>query len=159
MEKIKDNTKEIASIPAITQELTSTRKKLKKGEYIEAVGRRKTAVARVRITPNDKSVFVVNGKPLGNYFTTDTLQTVVKNPIQQVNLDEKFSTSVIVKGGGMQAQAEATRHGISRALVDFDTELRKNLKKAGFLKRDPRKKERKKFGLKKARRAPQWSKR
>jgi len=100
MEKIKDNTKEIASIPAITQELTSTRKKLKKGEYIEAVGRRKTAVARVRITPNDKSVFVVNGKPLGNYFTTDTLQTVVKNPIQQVNLDEKFSTSVIVKGGG-----------------------------------------------------------
>jgi len=141
------------------QEIISTRKKLKKGEYIEAVGRRKTAVARVRITPSERNVFVVNNKPLNVYFPTDALQAVVKNPIQQANLDEKFSSSVVVKGGGIHAQAEAARHGISRALVDFDIELRKNLKKAGFLKRDPRKKERKKFGLKKARRAPQWSKR
>ncbi|MFH1859119.1 MAG: 30S ribosomal protein S9 [Patescibacteria group bacterium] len=159
MEKATDNTNEIMINLAPEQGLVSTRKKFKKGEYIEAVGRRKTAVARVRITPNDKNVFIVNSKPLGKYFTTDALQAVVKNPIQQSNLDKKFSISVVVKGGGMQAQAEATRHGISRALVDFDLELRKNLKKAGFLKRDPRKKERKKFGLKKARRAPQWSKR
>lgn len=136
-----------------------TRKELKDGEYIETIGRRKTATARIRITPGAKNVFTINGKTLGVYFQTDSLQDVVKRPLTDSSVNAKFNVSVVVKGGGSRSQAEAIRHGVARALVEFDSDLRKGLKKLGFLKRDPRKKERKKFGLKKARRAPQWSKR
>ncbi len=130
----------------------------KKGErYIEAVGRRKTAVARVRITPHAKTSFVVNEKDLHEYFPVSEMQDIVKQPLSEIK--GKFSISIKVNGGGMHSQSEAARHGIARALVKSDAELRKDLKKEGYLKRDPRAKERRKFGLKKARKAPQWSKR
>jgi small subunit ribosomal protein S9 len=138
---------------------TAHRGDLADGRYIEAVGRRKTAVARVRISISSKNVYTINGKTLNAYLPTTVLQNVVKDPLNKAGIETKFSVSAMVNGGGINAQAEAIRHGISRALVDFDIELRKHIKKLGFLKRDPRAKERKKFGLKGARRAPQWSKR
>ncbi len=126
-------------------------------KYIEAVGRRKTAVARVRITPASKNTFVVNDKELENYFTVVDMQNTVKQPLSAI--EAKFKITAKIVGGGMHSQSEAMRHGIARALVENQGELRKDLKKAGYLKRDPRAKERRKFGLKKARKAPQWSKR
>ena len=128
-------------------------------KYIEAVGRRKTAIARVRITPGIKTEISVNDKPLASYFKTRELIAVAKDPLEKIALKQKFHVSAIIVGGGTNAQAEALRHGLSRALTYYDKELRGRLKKLGFLKRDPRKKERKKFGLKKARKAPTWSKR
>ena len=128
-------------------------------KYIETVGRRKTATARVRITEASKTTYVVNDSKLTEYFPTESLQSIVKDAFELVKLDTKFSVSALVKGGGLNAQAEAVRHGISRALLKVDEDLQKDLKKAGFLRRDPRMKERKKFGLKKARKSPQWSKR
>jgi len=128
-------------------------------KYYEAVGRRKTAVARVRLfTKGDKS-FLVNEKPLSHYFPTSELQKTVVSPLETMKCLDKFQILTIVRGGGLSSQAEALRHGITRALTLFNPDFRKRLKKAGFLKRDPRMKERKKFGLKGARRAPQWSKR
>src|SRR3989344_5729114 len=124
-------------------------------KYIEAVGRRKTSVARVRIVPATKSSFLVNDKELDVYFSTKELQTIVKEPLSEIK--DKFKIMAKIKGGGIHSQAEAFRHGIARALVLNDQQLRKDLKKAGYLKRDPRSKERRKFGLKKARKAPQWS--
>ncbi len=126
--------------------------------YIEAVGRRKTAIARVRLFESGKSSFVVNDKPLATYFPTEQLQVTVKDPFTKLKLS-KFKVQAHIVGGGISAQAEALRHGISRALLEYDAELRKDLKPLGFLKRDPRAKERRKFGLKKARKSPQWSKR
>jgi small subunit ribosomal protein S9 len=134
-----------------------TKKETKK--YLETVGRRKTAVARVRITEADKTTYVVNNLKLSEYFPTSDLQGIVKDSLKESNIETKFLVSSLVKGGGLNAQAEAIRHGISRALLIFDEDLKKTLKKAGFLKRDPRMKERKKFGLKKARKSPQWNKR
>lgn len=134
-----------------------TKKETKK--YLETVGRRKTAVARVRITEADKTTYVVNGVKLSDYFPTSDLQEIVKDSLKESKLDSKFTISGLVKGGGLNAQAEAFRHGISRAFLLFDEDSKKSLKKAGFLKRDPRMKERKKFGLKKARKSPQWNKR
>jgi len=132
----------------------------KKKEYFEGVGRRKTAVARVRLWTNKKEKsFFVNGKPLKEYFPTIELQQAVYAPLNLMNYPEEFKVSVKVKGGGIVSQAEAVRHGLARALVLFDPDFRKKLKKAGYLKRDPRMRERKKFGLKRARRAPQWQKR
>lgn len=125
--------------------------------YIETVGRRKTSIARVRITPSSKSTFLVNNKELEVYFPTKEMQTIVVQPF--FNTLEKFKVTAKIVGGGIHSQSEALRHGIARALVDYNLELRKGLKKAGYLKRDPRSKERRKFGLKKARKAPQWSKR
>ncbi|OGZ03807.1 MAG: 30S ribosomal protein S9 [Candidatus Lloydbacteria bacterium RIFCSPHIGHO2_01_FULL_41_20] len=133
--------------------------KTKTVRYIEAVGRRKSAIARVRITPGEKTEIVVNEKPLGLYFKTRELVSTSKDPLEKTALEQKFYVSAIIKGGGVSAQADALRHGISRALINYDKELRTRLKKLGFLKRDPRKKERKKYGLKKARKAPTWSKR
>lgn len=130
-----------------------------KGRYIEAIGRRKTAAARVRLFKSAKESFLVNDKGLAEYFPINALQSVAKDPFTKANLTQKFTVSAHIQGGGISAQAEALRHGIARALVIHDSELRVQLKKAGFLKRDPREKERKKFGLKKARKAPQWSKR
>ncbi len=125
-------------------------------KYIEGIGRRKESVARVRITPASKTSFVINDKAIADYFKTETLQKIVKEA-----LDEKgdFTVTVKVVGGGVNSQAESVRLGIARALIKGNIELRKDLKAKGFLKRDPRVKERRKFGLKKARKAAQWSKR
>lgn len=128
-------------------------------KYIEAVGRRKTSIARVRITPSSKTSFIVNQKDLHVYFPVAEMQDIVKQPFTEAKISEKFKVSAKIVGGGIHSQAEAMRHGIARALVLHAGELRKTLKKAGHLKRDPRSKERRKFGLKKARKAPQWSKR
>lgn len=129
------------------------------GRYIEAIGRRKTATARVRITEGAKEGISINGKSLEVYFPTDELQSIVNTVISKSKIPVKFNITVVVKGGGVHSQAESVRHGISRALVIHSEESRPRLKKLGLLKRDPRSKERRKFGLKKARKAPQWSKR
>jgi len=132
--------------------------KLKIDKYIEAIGRRKTSVARVRLVPASKNSFEINNKDLATYFPTAELRNVVENPFVIAKAGS-FSVSAHLKGGGIHSQAEALRHGISNALSLHDDSLRKGLKAEGFLKRDPRSKERRKFGLKKARKAPQWSKR
>jgi len=131
----------------------------KENKYIETVGRRKTSIARARITPAAKSSFTVNEKSVEDYFKVAEQQYIVTAAISESKLEQKFAVTVMVKGGGVNSQAEAIRHAIARALITFDMTLRKDLKKAGYLKRDPRAKERRKFGLKKARKAPQWSKR
>ncbi len=129
-------------------------------KYIETIGRRKTASARVRITPAPKTTYDINGKTIEQYFPTKELQTTAQESLKESKLTEtKFKITVVAKGGGVSGQADAMRHGIARALIEWDKELRGKLKKAGLLKRDPRAKERRKFGLKKARKSPQWSKR
>jgi small subunit ribosomal protein S9 len=128
-------------------------------KYIETVGRRKTAIARARITPSAKSSYSVNDKSVEDYFKVAEQRDIVMNAMAEAKIDQKFAITIMVKGGGVNAQAEAIRHAIARGLITFDQTLRKDLKKAGYLKRDPRAKERRKFGLKKARKAPQWSKR
>lgn len=130
----------------------------KENKYIETVGRRKTSSARVRLFESTKMSYEVGGKTLEEYFPTKELQHIITSPFTKAG-SLKWKVTARITGGGIHSQAEAMRHGISRALVDFDAELRKTLKKEGFLKRDPRSKERRKFGLKKARKAPQWSKR
>ncbi len=129
--------------------------------YIEAVGRRKTAIARVRITPATKGSFLINDKELHVYFPVVEMQNIAHAAFKEVGdtLGTQFKLTAHIVGGGIHSQAEALRHGIARAIVAHTTETRKTLKKVGYLKRDPRAKERRKFGLKKARKAPQWSKR
>lgn len=127
--------------------------------YTEGIGRRKTANARVRITPADKVTLIVNEKKGDEYFSTKELVAIALEPFNSDDVTQDFSVSVKVTGGGQAAQAEAIRHGISRALVKLDEKLRTPLKKEGLLTRDSRVKERKKPGLKKARKAAQWSKR
>ena len=126
--------------------------------YFYGTGRRKSSVARVRLYPGTGNV-TVNGKDLSDYFGTETLRVIVKQPLALTNLADKFDVVATVAGGGFTGQAGALRHGVARALNASDIELRSTLKKAGFLTRDPRMKERKKYGLKKARRASQFSKR
>ena len=121
-------------------------------------GRRKSSVARVYLTPGTGKV-VINKKDMDDYFGLETLKIIVKQPLVATNTVDKFDVLVNVKGGGFTGQAGAIRHGISRALLEADADYRAILKKAGFLTRDSRMKERKKPGLKKARRAPQFSKR
>lgn len=128
-------------------------------QYIQAIGRRKNASAQVRITPASKTTYVINDKELDDYFDIEVLRNVVRSPFTIVETKDEFTVSVIVKGGGISAQADAIRHGISRCLIKYNEELRGDLKSAGYLKRDPRRKERKKPGLKKARKRPAWSKR
>ncbi len=133
-----------------------------KEKYIEAIGRRKTSTARVRITESSKTHFLVNGKDAKEYFKTADQRRLILDPMIKglpTGFSKKWSVEVHVSGGGIHSQAEAIRPGLSRALVDSDITLRGGLKTLGFLKRDPRAKERRKFGLKKARKAPQWSKR
>ena len=134
-------------------------KKASTKEYFRAIGRRKTATAQVRLYKAAKNSYTVNGKELEVYFPTAELKKIVTGAFETSTPAEKFEVVVTTKGGGSHAQAEAVRHGISRALVLFDAELRTPLKKAKMLKRDSRQVERKKFGLKKARKSPQWSKR
>ena len=121
-------------------------------------GRRKSSVARVRLVPGEGNI-IVNDRSLDDYFGLETLKVIVKQPLVLTGLENKFDIHVNVIGGGFTEQAGAIRHGIARALLKADENLRPVLKKAGFLTRDPRMKERKKYGLKKARRAPQFSKR
>jgi len=121
-------------------------------------GRRKKSVARVRLVPGDGKI-LINDRTLDDYFGLETLKVIVKQPLVLTDTLGKFDVICKVIGGGFTGQAGAIRHGISRALLKADEELRPALKKAGFLTRDPRMKERKKYGLKKARRAPQFSKR
>lgn len=133
-------------------------------KYIEAIGRRKTSTARVRITPSSKASFLVNDQDAKEYFKTDDqrgliLDPMVKGVVEGQERNIKWAVEAHVNGGGIHSQAEAIRHGLSRALVKSDEELHTTLKGLGFLKRDPRAKERRKFGLKKARKAPKWSKR
>ena len=132
---------------------------LESEKYFEAVGRRKTAAARVRLFTRGEKAILVNENPYEKYFSTLNLQQIVSAPLRKMKCLDKFRVLVKIKGGGIHAQAEATRHGIARALVKFNPNFRKRLRRAGYLTRDPRQRERKKFGLKRARRAPQWQKR
>ncbi len=128
-------------------------------KYFEAVGRRKTAVARIRLFPGAKAGYEVNGRTLESYFPVREMQLTAISSITNGKAAEKFHVTAKLVGGGIAAQAEAMRLGIARALLEYDLNLRPGLKKLGYLKRDPRAKERRKFGLKKARKSPQWSKR
>lgn len=133
--------------------------KIKKDtRYIEAVGRRKTSVARVRLFAGGEGM-IVNERPYKEYFPTGEMQKIAEDAFRKTRPATRFAVTAVIKGGGIHSQSEALRHGIARCLIQFDTELRSKLKKPGFLRRDPRVKERRKFGLKKARRAPQWQKR
>lgn len=121
-------------------------------------GRRKSSVARVYLVPGSGKI-TINKKDMDEYFGLETLKIIVRQPLEATNTTDKYDVRVNVRGGGFTGQAGAIRHGIARALLTVDGEYRPTLKKAGFLTRDPRMKERKKYGLKKARRAPQFSKR
>jgi small subunit ribosomal protein S9 len=122
-------------------------------------GRRKSAVARVRLIPGGNGAITINNRSIDEYCDLDTLKLIIRQPLVLTNTESKYDVFVNVNGGGFTGQAGAIRHGISRALIVAEPELRSALKKEGFLTRDPRMKERKKYGLKKARRAPQFSKR
>jgi small subunit ribosomal protein S9 len=129
-----------------------------KSERYYGTGRRKSSVARVYITPG-KGKITINKRDIDDYFGLETLKMVVRQPLVATETEGKFDITVTVKGGGVTGQAGAIRHGLSRALLEADADYRPLLKKEGFLTRDPRMKERKKYGLKAARRAPQFSKR
>jgi len=139
----------------MTEKKTTTKEK----EYFRAIGRRKTSTAVVRLVKATKNSYVINNKDFIEYFKTADLKKIITSAFETATPAEKFEVIVTVKGGGIHSQAEAIRHGISRALVLHDNDLRGILKKSKMLKRDPRQVERKKFGLKKARKSPQWSKR
>lgn len=134
-------------------------KKRVRHSYLYAVGRRKKAVARVRLFKKGEGKIIINEKEYDKYFPNFELNKMILQPLKAVGKLKDFNLSIKVAGGGFQGQAEAIRHGIARSLVVFDKDLRKTLKPLGFLRRDPRRKERKKPGLKRARRAPQWQKR
>lgn len=127
--------------------------------YLQATGKRKTAAARVRLFKGGKGIITVNDMPMAEYFSTPLMQMVVVEALKGVAMENNFDVTVRVRGGGKQGQAEAVRHGIARTLLEFNKELRPVLKAQRLLTRDSRAKERKKPGLKRARRAPQWSKR
>ena len=127
--------------------------------YAYGTGRRKSSTARVHLIPNGTGVITVNGRSLDDYFGLETLKLIVRQPLVATENVDKFDVEATVAGGGVTGQAGAIRHGIARALLKADESLRPALKAAGYLTRDPRMKERKKYGLKAARRAPQFSKR
>jgi len=130
-----------------------------KRKYSYGTGRRKSSVARVRVYENGTGSIIINGREMDDYFGLETLKLIVRQPLVSTDMLGKVDIVVTVAGGGVSGQAGAIRHGISRALLGINPEYRANLKAAGFLTRDPRMKERKKYGLKAARRAPQFSKR
>ncbi|MFH1656331.1 MAG: 30S ribosomal protein S9 [Candidatus Nealsonbacteria bacterium] len=134
-------------------------KDTKSTKYFEAIGKRKTAVARVRLYTQGEKTLFINNKPYKEYFFTEELQQIVISSLDKMKCLNHFFISIKLKGGGIHSQAEAVRHGISRALVKFNPDFRKRLRRAGYITRDPRTRERKKFGLKRARKAKQWSKR
>ena len=151
---------------ALVQE-TGDDKTLKKEKYFQAVGRRKESVAIVRlftkkstdVVDGDFALIRVNEKDYRDYFTDKNLQAIVESALRKLKSTNRFKATVKVNGGGISGQADAIKHGLSRALVMFDQNFRKKLKKSGFLTRDSRTKERRKYGLKKARKAPPWTKR
>jgi len=130
-----------------------------KKKYNYGTGRRKSSVARVRLFENGTGSIIINGRDIDDYFGLETLKLIVRQPLAALGLADKVDLIVTVTGGGVSGQAGAIRHGLSRALVTLNPEFRPTLKAAGFMTRDPRMKERKKYGLKGARRAPQFSKR
>ena len=130
-----------------------------KKAYFYGTGRRKSSVARVRLLPGGSGEITINNRTLDNYFGLDTLKLIVRQPLEATGTTEKFDIVCTVSGGGFTGQAGAIRHGIARALVKADEAYKPAIKQAGYLTRDPRMKERKKYGLKAARRAPQFSKR
>ena len=138
-----------------------------KEKYFQAIGRRKESVARVRLytkkstdkAEDDKALIIINDKDYTDYFSDKTLQMHLEAPLRKLKSLNRFKATVHVSGGGMSGQADAVRHGLARALEQFDINFRKKLKKAGYLTRDPREKERRKYGHKKARKSPRWSKR
>lgn len=144
--------KKAAPTPAVKATSPSVR-------YVEAVGRRKTSVARIRLYDGAPFAFTINGRSVETYFREPHLSTLAESPIKALALTPVFEVKAKVSGGGSAGQAEAVRHGLSRALVKLEASHRPRLKKLGFLRRDPRMTERKKYGLKGARRAPQWQKR
>ena len=148
--------KKMKESPVVMEEIAS---QVEGGSYVYALGRRKTSIARVRVVKNGKGMITINGKPMEKYFTTYELRNMVTSPLKMAGQETAVDVSAMCQGGGGRGQAEAVRLGISRALIIINPTFRKTLKKLGFLTRDPRAKERKKPGLKKARRAPQWSKR
>ncbi|KKR08747.1 MAG: 30S ribosomal protein S9 [Parcubacteria group bacterium GW2011_GWC1_39_29] len=155
-----DTNKEIASID---EEMPENGKE----KFYQSIGRRKVAIARIRIytkkstdtITEEHALITINGKDYTKYFEDKNLQLVVESPLRKLKSLTRFKVTAVVNGGGIAGQAGAVRHGIARALTDFDLNFKKKLKKAGFLTRDPRAKERRKYGLKKARKSPQWSKR
>ncbi len=166
--KIKKEVVKVAKKPKLKVAKEETVKKVEKvekvkkednsGKYVSAIGRRKTATAQVRLYENGKGVITVNGKKLADYFPGDAVNLITQ-PLKLLGKARDFNITVITHGGGQNGQMEAVRHGISRALLKMDEAVRPTLRTAGYLTRDRRKKERKKPGLKKARKAPQWSKR
>ena len=134
-------------------------KSTKKKVQYWGTGRRKKAVARVRLIPGGNGTIIINGRTIDEYCSLDTMKLVIRQPLALCEKESSYDVFVNVCGGGFTGQAGAIRHGITRALMEFRPKLRPELKKAGFVTRDARKKERKKYGLKKARRAPQFSKR
>ena len=130
-----------------------------KRAYAYGTGRRKSSTARVHVIPNGTGAITINGREMDDYFGLDTLKLIVRQPLVATGLTDKVDVEANVKGGGIAGQAGAIRHGIARALLKLDENYRHQLKVAGYLTRDPRMKERKKYGLKAARRAPQFSKR
>ncbi|MFA5021939.1 MAG: 30S ribosomal protein S9 [Patescibacteria group bacterium] len=139
-------------------ELESQKKRVRHS-YLYAVGRRKKSIARVRLVKKGEGKIIVNKKEYDQYFPTLELKQLITQPLEAIGKLKEFDISIKVAGGGKHGQAEACRHGIARALVLFDKDLRKVIKPYGFLRRDPRRRERKKPGLKRARRGPQWAKR
>jgi len=143
----------------VKEEIEKPKEETTQVKYFEGVGRRKTAVARVRLFTRGEKTILINDKPLVNYFSSSELEQTATSALTTMKCLDRFRVVVKVRGGGLHAQAEAIRHGTARALVLFNPDFRKRLRKAGYLTRDSRERERKKFGLKRARRAPQWSKR
>ena len=130
-----------------------------KEKYYQGIGKRKTSIASVRLYSSKSAELIINNKKASEAIDTSALLFIINEPLELVGLKDQFKVEIKVKGGGISSQAEACRHAIARALEKFNPELRKQLKVEGFLKRDSRIKERKKPGLRRARRAPQWSKR
>lgn len=144
---------EIVKLEKLTKE-----KIVKMDRYYEAIGRRKTSTARIRLFTKGQGI-VVNDKDYKEYFLTDILQKIAEASLKKMKSLDRFRITAKVSGGGLKSQAEAVRHGTARVLVIFNTDFKKRLRRAGYLTRDPRMKERKKYGLKKARKSPRWSKR
>lgn len=155
------------TIPEKITSASEITKKVTEEKYYEAVGRRKESIARVRlytkkaadIISEERVLITINGKDYHEYLTDVSLWEVVEAPLKKLKSINRFKVTVVIHGGGKSGQADAIRHGIARTLVKFDQNFRKKLKRAGYLTRDPRAKERRKYGLKKARKAPRWAKR
>ena len=154
-----EEVKEVEEIKEVEASDNFDFKKIKSDRYFEAVGKRKTAAARVRLQISKDHNITVNDKDYKEYFPTLELQEIVLAALKEMDAMDKFNISIKASGGGIHAQAEAVRHGIARVLIDINPDFRKKLRRIGYLTRDPRMRERKKFGLKRARKAPQWAKR